>query len=152
MARTTIAVVRVLLDTNILVSGLMYRGNERSVLDHARNGSYDLVLSPHILRELASVMQRRFRWTVADVAENDDDLRAIAIVINPPPVATGITGHVPDDLILDCVAAANADFLVTGDRQHLLPIRKYANARIVTAAEFLEELERADAQDGYSTR
>ena len=51
----------------------------------------------------------------------------------------------PDDLILDCVAAANADFLVTGDRRHLLPLHTYANARIVTATEFLEELERADS-------
>ncbi len=97
-------------------------------------------------------MARRFHWTLDQISGSISKLLSVATLINPPPVATGVTGHVPDDLILDCVAAANADFLVTGDRQHLLPLRTYANARIVNAAEFLEELERADAQDGYSTR
>ena len=135
--------MRVVLDTNIIVSGLAYAGNERRVIELARGAQFELFLSTHILRELEGVMPRKFDWPSERVSRNINNLRSIATIIESPPPSSSeqITNHAEDDRILDCVAAAEADFLVTGDRRHLLPLRAFGNARIVTAADFLEVLE-----------
>ena len=137
--------MRVVLDTNIIVSGLAYAGNERPILDSARNRRYALVLSEFILHEARGVMPRKFNWDSARVTRALSRLATIATLIDPPRISEPTTGHPPDDQVLACVAAAEADFLVTGDRRHLLPLRTFGNARIVTAAEFLEELEASDS-------
>ena len=133
------------MDTNILVSSRLTFGNPYYVVQLARAGHFDLCLSVQILSEFSSVMMRRFRWSEQRINSVVEELRRIATLIDPPSVAHGVTGHPPDDRILDCVAAAEADFLVTGDRRHLLPLRTFGNARIVTAAEFLEALEASDS-------
>ena len=137
--------MRVVLDTNILVSDRIAHGNENRVLRLAAAGRFELYLSKVTLDEFASVMPRKFNWDQAQVLQAITEFRQVATVIDPPSSGHALTGHPPDDRILDCVAAAEADFLVTGDRRHLLPLRTFGNARIVTAAEFLEELEASDS-------
>ena len=138
--------MRVVLDTNILVSDRIAHGNENRVLRLAAAGRFELYLSKVTLDEFASVMPRKFNWDLqAQVLQAITEFRQVATVIDPPSSGHALTGHPPDDRILDCVAAAEADFLVTGDRRHLLPLRTFGNARIVTAAEFLEELEASDS-------
>ena len=55
--------MRVVLDTNVIVSGLNFPGNERRILDLALRGRFELFLSPFILEEVASVLGRKFDWT-----------------------------------------------------------------------------------------
>ena len=55
--------MRVVLDTNILISGLNFSGNERFVLELARRGRFELYLSPFILQETAGVLTRKFGWS-----------------------------------------------------------------------------------------
>ena len=55
--------MRVVLDTNIIVSGLNFPGNERLVLELALRGRFQLCLSPFILDEVAGVLGRKFDWT-----------------------------------------------------------------------------------------
>ena len=138
--------MRVVLDANIIVSGLITEhGNQAHILDLAAEGRFSLFLSNFILEEVAGVMPRKFGWDLQRVARTFSVLTDTATILDPPNSGHTLTGHPPDDRILDCVAAAEADFLVTGDRRHLLPLRTFGNARIVTAAEFLEELEASDS-------
>ena len=90
-------------------------------------------------------MPRKFNWDSARVTRALSRLATIATLIDPPRISEPTTGYPPDDQVLACVAAAEADFLVTGDRRHLLPLRTFGNARIVTAAEFLEVQEASDS-------
>ena len=55
--------MRVVLDTNVIVSGLNFPGNERLVLELALRGRFELCLSPFILGEVAGVLGRKFDWT-----------------------------------------------------------------------------------------
>ena len=68
-------------------------------------------------------------------------LEDCATVIEPGPPPDAIEGEHPDNRILACTAAAAADYLVTGDRRHLLPLGEHEGARIVNAPRFLEALE-----------
>ena len=132
--------MRVVLDTNVIVSALNFPGNERLVLELALRGRFEFYLSPFILEEVAGVLTRKFDW---DGDRTDFMIRGIenaATVIDPPRLPEMIEGGHPDNRILECVVAANADYLVTGARRQLLPIREHQGAGIVNAPRFLSEL------------
>ena len=133
--------MRVVLDTNVIVSGLNFPGNERLVLELALRGRFELCLSRFILEEVAGVLGRKFDW---DEEPSSQALRALgnaATVVDPPRLPEMIEGGHADNRILECVAEASADYLVTGDRRHLLPLDEHQGARILNAPRFLSLLE-----------
>ena len=132
--------MRVVLDTNVLISALNFNGNERRVLLMALAGRFEWYLSSFILQEVEQVLWRKFNWSVAATAAALTDLRAAAAMIDPPRLPERIAGGHADNRILECAAAASADYLVTGDRRHLLPLGKHRGAQIVSAAQFLSIL------------
>ncbi len=133
--------MRVVLDTNVIVSGLNFPGNERLVLELALRGRFELCLSPFILEEVAGVLGRKFGW---DEELTSQALRALgdaATVIEPRRLPEVIGSGHPDNRVLECVVEASADYLVTGDRRHLLPLREHRGTRILNAPRFLQALE-----------
>ncbi len=135
--------MRVVLDTNVVVSALNFPGNERLVLEYGRRGRFELVLSPFILAEVAGVLTRKFGWSEARSSQAIAMLRDAATIIEPHSLVEVVAGGHADNRILAC--AAEADYLVTGDRQHLLPIGEYEGIRIVRAPALLSQLVRAEA-------
>lgn len=133
--------MRVVLDTNIIVSGLNYHGNEALILDHALTQEFDLYLSPFILGEVTRVLPRKFGWDNRSVAAALATLLDVATIVEPPAPEAAVSTSRADDFVLACAAEVSADYLVTGDRRHLLPLGEYRGARIVTASVFLSELE-----------
>ena len=133
--------MRVVLDTNVIVSGLNFPGNERRVLELALRGRFELYLSTFILEEAAGVLERKFDW---DVERSAQALRALgnaATVIYPRRLPEVIEGGHADNRILECAVEAAADYLVTGDRRHLLPLDEHQGTRILNAPRFLSALE-----------
>ena len=133
--------MRVVLDTNVIVSGLNFPGNERIILDLARRGRFELCLAPFILQEAAGVLGRKFGWDEEMVARALGALRDAASVIEPDRFPKVIDGNEADNRILECAVEASADYLVTGDRRHLLPLPVHMGVRIVNAPRFLSGLE-----------
>ena len=78
--------MRVVLDTNVLVSGLNFPGNERLVLEHGRRGRFELVLSPFIFTEVDGVLTRKFGWSDARVAQALRRLHDAATIVEPGQV------------------------------------------------------------------
>ena len=134
--------MRVVLDTNVIVSGLNFPGNERMVLELALRGRFELFLSWFILGEVSGVLTRKFGWDQERAVRAISALHNAATIIEPPPLDEVIEGGHADNRILECAAAANADYLVTGDRRHLLPIGERQGAVIVNAPRFLSLLNR----------
>lgn len=132
--------MRVVLDTNVIISGLNFRGNEQQVLALAREGKFELVLSPFILREATFVLPREFAWGTQRIADALTRLQNAATMVEPPPLAEEVTTSREDDRVLACAVMVSADYLVTGDRD-LLRIEGYQGTRIVTARQFLAEFE-----------
>ena len=132
--------MRVVLDTNVVVSALSFPGNERLVLELALRGRFEFYLSRFILEEVAGVLVRKFGWGEERTTEAGLVLETAANVIEPPRLPEVIEGGHADNRVLDCAVAASADYLITGDRRHLLPIGEHRGARIVNAPRFLSEL------------
>ncbi len=132
--------MRVVLDTNVIVSGLNFPGNERLVLELALRGRFELYVSTFILEEAAGVLGRKFDW---DEERSSQALRVLAnaaTVLYPRRLPEVIEGGHADNRILECAVEASADYLVTGDRRHLLPLEEHRGARIVNAPQFLSTL------------
>ena len=132
--------MRVVLDTNVMVSALNFAGNERLVLELALRGRFEFYLSRFILEEVAGVLTRKFDWDEERTAQVLQAIENGATVIDPPRLPELIEDGHADNRILECAVAANADYLTTGDRRHLLPIGEHQGTRIINAPRFLSAL------------
>jgi len=135
---------RVVPDTNIVVSGLLWRGNPRRILDAARDGIIELYTSPVLLEELEDVLSReKFASRLAAANATVQDLvlgySALAVVIEVVPIEPVILVDPDDDAVLACALSAEAEIIVSGDSD-LLDLKEHKEIRILTATEFLEEL------------
>ena len=122
--------MRVVLDTNILVSALLNRhGNPALVLTAAFGGRFDLVISPEVLAEYDLVLPRpSFKFPAADVRETLSALRRIGRLVHPTRTVAA-AAHEPDNRFLECAEAGRADFIVTGNTKHFPA--KWGKTRII---------------------
>lgn len=139
--------MRVLIDTNILVSYLLKHGSEsatRSVASAAILGDFTMLLPEDLLGELVSRVSRKpylaNRVTTADLEA------LVGILLDVAEVVPAITSQIPavcrdpkDDYLLAHALVGQADYLVTGDRD-LLALGEVEGMRIVTAAHLVEIL------------
>ena len=139
--------LRVVLDTNVFVSGLLNKtGLPASILDAWRAGRYLLITSPAIIFEITSVLEslwrgRKYRLTREDVTELARLLEQDALVVPGQADVRGAIAEDPtDEMFLACALDAAADFIVTGDH-HLLDLKSYRGIPIVTVQQFSEHLE-----------
>ena len=136
--------MRVVADTNIIVSGLLWRGKPRRILDAARTGDINLFTTAVLLAELEDVLSReKFaeRLAAAGVVPHDLVLgyAALASVIEPAEIEPVILADPDDDAVISCAVAAHSEVIVSGD-SHLLDLKQYQDMRIVRAAELLDEI------------
>lgn len=129
--------MRVVLDTNIIVSAWISIGAERAVLNHARRRHFDLVMPQVVVDELREVMPRKFYWSLRQVEHSLRVLLEVGQLVSTPTRLDVIQGEDADNQILACAVEHGADYLVTGDRKHLLPIGEFEGVRILRAPEFL---------------
>ena len=119
--------MRVVADTNIVISGLLWRGNPRRVLDAAREGVIDLFTSAVLLTELEDVLNReRFAQRLASVGDSPHELllgyAALSSIIQPSVIEPVILADPDDDAVLACALAAQASVISLG-RQSLIDLR-----------------------------
>lgn len=143
--------LRVVLDTNVFVSGLLNKtGLPASILDAWRAGRYLLITSPAIISEITAVLEslwrgRKYLLTREDVAELTRLLEQDALVVPGQADVRGAIAEDPtDEMFLACALDAAADFIVTGDH-HLLDLKSYRGIPIVTVQQFADQLTRPTA-------
>lgn len=135
---------KVVLDTNVLVSGIIGSGYSASILDAARREEIQLVTSPHLLEEFSQVITRqhivRKYPRVAEEAESLlDFLRVFAKLTSGIPEPQAISADRDDDYVLACAGEEKADCIVSGD-PHLLDLKSYKDIPILTPREFVETM------------
>ncbi len=131
--------MRVVLDTNILVSALLWRGTPYRCLLAVQAGLADLVVSPPILEELRTVLVTKFRFAVADAEDAVDLFRASADMVEISGQLRVVADDPDDDKFVETAQAGRADLIVSGDR-HLLALGSEVGVPIITARGFLDRL------------
>ena len=140
--------MKVILDTNILVSGIARSDRAPGQIVAAwMAGRFDLIVSDPLLDELARVLRYpKVRALLAKAGLSDGDLRDYADILRMKAVIVETAGavlpttpHDPKDRhVLEALVASGAEFLVTGDKKHLLSL---GLSQIVTAADFARRLQ-----------
>ena len=136
--------MRVVADTNTVVSGLLLYGPPRQVLDAARTGMMTLSTSAPLLAELAEVLQRpKFAQRLAQANVTPQILvfgyAALARLVVPGPIGSVVVADPDDDEVLACAVAAQAEVIVSGDRA-LLALESYEGIPIITAAQLMARI------------
>jgi len=133
-------VLRVILDTNVLISAILFGGKPRRILEKAIRGEIRLCLSEPMLEELKGVLQRsKFDYSPEMIQIILTELMSISDFVNPSETINIVAEDPEDNRILECAVAANADYVITGD-SHLLKLNKYLNIDVLNVAVFLEKL------------
>lgn len=135
--------MRIVLDTNVVLSALLWRGTPHHLLAAiAQRSSIQLCSSTALLEELADVLTRPSatkRLTLIDKTARAvlaDYVEAIELV-EPATVPRVVVGDVDDDQVIAAAVAARADLIVSGDRKHLLPLGSHEGIAIIEASEAL---------------
>jgi len=130
--------LRIVLDTNVLVSALAYPSSiPGHILSAWREGEVDLVLSRYILDEMVRVLPRlpRIKLTPAEIRDLADSFLFMAEIVEPSTEPEATLRDPADQLVLGTLRSSQADYLVTGD-QNLLALA--ARFPIITPAVFWE--------------
>jgi len=130
--------LRVVFETNVLISAFIFGGDPERLFDLARYGELRLIVSPDILMEFAHIMQVNFVWPEEDIAEA---IRAIGYSseLVRPAERLEIVADDADNRILECALDGKAGFIVSGDH-HLLDLRQYKGIKILRPKAFLRYL------------
>ena len=137
--------MRAVADTNVVVSGLLWHGPSRQILDAARSGAVELFTSAALLAELEEVLSReKFleRLKRAQVQPRDlvTGYAVLAAVIRPAAIAPVVLRDPDDDAVISCAVAARAHAIVSGD-DDLLTLKRHGEIEILKAAEFLAKIQ-----------
>jgi uncharacterized protein len=133
--------IRVVLDTNVLISALLFGGKPQSVLEKAIRGHVGLVLSRDILNELEGVLLEKKFFFPQEIARSLVlELEAMAEMVAPSRTIMAVKADPYDNMILECAFEAKVDFVVSGDK-HLLELKRFEKIPILSPAQFLEVIE-----------
>ncbi|QHI96877.1 putative toxin-antitoxin system toxin component, PIN family [Xylophilus rhododendri] len=135
--------MRLVLDTNLLVSSVISAGLPRQLLQAARAGEFEMCTSEVLLAELQRVLSRpKFASRLAGRTPENivADLRQLALIVTPTLVPRVVPTDPDDDHVVAAAVAGAADLIASGDRRDLLPLGSHGGIPILTAREAWERL------------
>ncbi len=133
---------RLVLDTNVVVAGLLWLGPPRRLVDQAIERHFELFSSAALIDELTRTLgYPKFAQRMAQYDTNAAILvaqyQALTYLLTPTHIPRVVPRDADDDQVIACAVAAQADLIVTGDR-HLLELGGFRGISIVKPAEALE--------------
>lgn len=138
--------IRVVFDTNIIVSGYLWSGAPRRALNVVLEGHVTLLTSEVLIDEFKDVINRpKFEKRLELLAQTAEqvvlDFLKHVEIVEIAPIPPTITADPDDDMVLACAVSGKADLIVSGD-PHLLAQEKFRDIPILTVNAFLERMTR----------
>jgi uncharacterized protein len=130
--------VKVVFDTNVVASASFWRGKPFDCLAAWARGRCRAFVSPQLLAEYCETIEElagrypkntRVAWV--------ESLTASADLVFPTERARGVTPDPDDEMLLECALTAEAEFIVSGDKRHLLALREFRGTSIISWPTFL---------------
>jgi hypothetical protein len=130
-----ITLKKVVLDTNTLISGILWDGNEARVIEEAENNKVQLFILQKLLQELEGVLKRekftrKLEGKESTVEQAVAKIALIATLIEPAKKINIIKDDPDDNRVLECAVTARADVIISGDK-HLLKLQTYSGIDIL---------------------
>ena len=131
--------IKIVLDSNVIISGIVFGGKPRELLNHIVEGRLTLYLSKFIIDEILEILKRKFKYTQPMLFAVETELLSISVIIEPDIEINYIAEDEDDNKILECAVSGGCDYIISGDR-HLLSISKYESIEIKSVSNFLDTL------------
>lgn len=133
--------IKIVCDTNILISAYVFPGGTTDeILSLVGLGEIKLYLSPDIISEFNKVLLRKFKYSGEEADVFIGRVLEITTLVYPHERLSIIKRVDADNRILECAMASGADYIITGDKRDLLPLKSIGPCKIITAREFLQTL------------
>ena len=127
--------MRVVFDTNIYISAMLFGGLPRAIIQLVIEGHGENFISPAIRIETEHVLRGKFVWTGAEIEGRFARILSVSTLVVPRITLQNIVVDEDDHRILECAVEARANYIVSGDR-HLLELGAYADIFVVNARQF----------------
>jgi putative PIN family toxin of toxin-antitoxin system len=128
--------MRVVPDTNVLISALMFAGLPGVFLQLGLERRFTLITSNALLSEFEEKLVAKFRVTEQDARAVRLKIAAVAEVIQPEFTLHAVQDDPDDNRVIECAVAGKADYIVSGDR-HLLQLAQHEGVEIMNVRQFL---------------
>lgn len=131
--------IRAVLDTNVYISSLFWRGAPYLIVQEGLRGFFMMLTSEAILEEVEHTLQRKFQFPLEDTRTFIEIIALNAHIIEPNFRVSIVIADPTDNKIVECAIAGQADFIISGDK-HILTLKKYKGIEMLSPASFLDIL------------
>jgi putative PIN family toxin of toxin-antitoxin system len=134
--------IKTVIDTNVFISAIFFKGKPREVIQSALKGYIRFYITEEILSEIKNVLHRdKFNLKPQFIENVISEIISIAEWVEPSEHFHVIENDPDDDIIFDCAFASKPEYIVSGDK-HLLVINKWKNIEIIKPEKLLEIIEK----------
>lgn len=135
--------IKVVVDTNVMVSALLWRGKPHELIKLAEEKRITLYATVETLTELEEVLQReKLKQRIESLATSVDQLmflvKTLVEIIEVEEVVSYVEADADDNIFLSCALNSEAKYVISGDA-HLLDLKHFEKILIVSVSEFLEK-------------
>jgi uncharacterized protein len=128
---------RIVLDSNVFVSAVLFGGKPREIMDVAIKGLIGIAVSDDILDEIKGVLEgKKFQFPMKSVYALIREIEDIAELVEPKERIKAVPDDPEDNRVLECAAASGSNVIISGD-SHLLALRNFGKIKITNPDEFL---------------
>ncbi|MEA2015519.1 MAG: putative toxin-antitoxin system toxin component, PIN family [Actinomycetota bacterium] len=121
--------LKIVLDSNVYISALLFRGIPHKILTLAIKGKIKLIISGEIIRETAGILRNKFYWPEHNIDKFVRRVSHVCEIIETGDKLNVIKDDASDNMILECAVNGNADLIISGDK-HLLRLKVFRNIPI----------------------
>jgi len=132
--------IRVVLDTNVYISAIIIGGVCEKLFEEIQKRDFKIFISPFLIQEIIKVLKKKFKWDDEMIQFVICFLLEKAILIYPQKKVFIIKEKEDDNRILEIALEAKAHFLISGDKKHILPLKKINHTQIISPKNFLKIL------------
>ena len=128
--------MKVVLDTNIFISGIFWKGSSDKVITNWREGKFTLVTSLEAVSEIIKVL-KDFKIKLSDemIKEWVDLIVRNSMIVEPKEKIDAVKDDPKDNIFIETAVAGNVDYIVSQDN-HLLKLKEFRGIKIITPEEF----------------
>lgn len=130
--------IKVVIDTNVFISAFVFGGNALEIIRLFLKGNIEVYISPFILEEVTRILREKFLWEELKIEKLLQLVKSKAKVVYPQVKVSIIKSKDDDNRILECALESKADYIVSGDKRHILLLKELEGIKIVSVSEFLE--------------
>jgi putative PIN family toxin of toxin-antitoxin system len=128
---------RIVIDTNVLISGIVFGGKPRQILNLLAEQSVIVIVAEEIITELRRKISSKFPEFIEDLNKVELLLKRDAVLIKLGAIRINVSRDNDDNKFIEVAILGKCSFIVTGDKD-LLVLKSYENIRIVKPNKFLE--------------